>query len=253
MSSSPPDVVRTGWSRARLALLLTLCAAGASAYYFRSAIPWEAFIDRETQLRSWYREMPLLIAGAAFLVYVLMAALSIPGSTVLSLTYGWLLGFWTGLGVVNFASALGATMACALSRTLFREQVTLRWGARLVPIESALHREGSWYLLTLRLLPTVPFFLVNLAMGLTQYPLRRFYWISQIGMLPMGAIYVYAGSQTADLRTIVQRGPTAILSPQLLIALGLLAILPPVVRWVTHRIFKQSDRPIDVTVSVSKQ
>ncbi|RLS53884.1 MAG: TVP38/TMEM64 family protein [Planctomycetota bacterium] len=253
MPSSPPDVVRTGWSRTRIVLLLMLCAAGATAFYFRSAIPWQALIDRESQLRSGYRERPLLIAGAAFLVYVLMTGLSIPGSTVLSLTYGWLFGFWTGLGVVNFASALGATMACALSRTLFREQVTLRWGARLAPIESALHREGSWYLLTLRLLPTVPFFLVNLAMGLTQYPLRRFYWISQLGMLPMGAIYVYAGSQTVDLRTIVQQGPRAILSPQLLLALGLLAVLPLAVRWVTNKIARRSDRSVRVSVSVSKQ
>ena len=150
-----------------------------------------------------------------------------------------MVGLLALLLAVSFSSSLGATISCALSRTLFREAATQRLGSRLRFIEESLARDGDFYLLTLRLLPQVPFFLINLAMGLTRYPLGRFYWISQLGMLPATCVYVYAGSQAVDLQTLVDQGPWSLLTPRLVVALCLLALLPwilrSVVRWVRPR------------------
>ncbi len=225
-------------SASRIAVAIAVVLLLAVAYHYRTILSWQTLIDREAQLRDWYRSDALLVLGCALGIYVAMTALSIPGATVLTLGCGWLFGFWPGLAVVSFASAMGATMACALSRTLFREAVSRRWGARLAPIEAAIERDGSWYLLTLRLLPTVPFFLVNLALGLTRYPLRRFYWVSQIGMLPATAVYVYAGSQAVDLRTLSEQGAGALVTPRLIAALCLLGVLPLVLRWVVRRLVR---------------
>ncbi len=206
---------------------------------FRSSFSLEALVAREAEFRATYHQHPILVLSVAFGLYVAMTALSIPGASLLTLASGWLFGFWPALVLVSFASSGGATISCALSRTLFRDAAAHRLGGRLRVIEESLAKDGDFYLLTLRLLPTVPFFLVNLAMGLTRYSLWRFYGISQLGMLPATCVFVYAGAQAADLKTLVDRGPGSLLTPRLVVALCLLALLPwilrSVVRWVRPR------------------
>jgi uncharacterized membrane protein YdjX (TVP38/TMEM64 family) len=199
----------------------------------------ENLVAREAEFRGTYQQHPVTVLSIAFVLYVAMTALSIPGASVLTLACGWLFGFWPALALVSFSSSLGATIACGLSRTLFREAAAYRLGSRLKWIEASLAQDGDFYLLTLRLLPQVPFFLINLAMGLTRYPLGRFYWISQLGMLPATCVYVYTGSQAVDLKTLHEQGPGSLLTTRLVVALCLLALLPwilrSVVRWVRLR------------------
>lgn len=219
----------------RVALIVVALGLGGALWWQRAEFSTESLIARETQLRDLYRREPGGLLAAGFVLYVLMTALSIPGASVLSLVFGWLFGFWPGLAVVSFASSLGATLACGLSRTLFREAAARRLGSRLQAMERSLARDGDFYLLTLRLLPQVPFFLINLALGLTNFPLWRFYLVSQVGMLPATAVFVYAGAQAVDLKTLLQQGPGSLLKPQLILALCLLAVVPwilrSVVRW----------------------
>jgi uncharacterized membrane protein YdjX (TVP38/TMEM64 family) len=202
----------------------------------RSFLTADAIIARESQFRAIYTSNPVTVLAGSFLLYVVMTSLSIPGAVLLTLAFGWLFGFWAALGVVSFASALGATLACGLSRTLFREAATRRLGAKYQVIEDSLARDGDFYLLTLRLLPQVPFFLINLTIGLTRYPLWRFYLISQIGMLPATCVFVYAGSQTVDLKTLIEQGPRSLLTPNLILALCMLAVVPwimrSLIRWI---------------------
>jgi uncharacterized membrane protein YdjX (TVP38/TMEM64 family) len=219
----------------RVLLIVVALGLGGALWWQRAEFSTESLIARETQLRDLYRREPGGLLAAGFVLYVLMTALSIPGASVLSLVFGWLFGFWPGLAVVSFASSLGATLACGLSRTLFREAAARRLGSRLQAMERSLARDGDFYLLTLRLLPQVPFFLINLALGLTNFPLWRFYLVSQVGMLPATAVFVYAGAQAVDLKTLLQQGPGSLLKPQLILALCLLAVVPwilrSVVRW----------------------
>jgi len=164
---------------------------------------------------------PWRFAAGYFLLYVVVAALSLPGATVLTLGGGALFGFWKTLALVSFASTIGATLACALARTLFREAMTRRMGPRLAAIDQGIRKEGAFYLFTLRLIPLFPFFVVNAAMGLTAVPLSTFYLVSQLGMLPGTAVYVNAGTQLGRIESL-----SGIVSPELLVSFALLGLFP---------------------------
>jgi pyruvate/2-oxoglutarate dehydrogenase complex dihydrolipoamide dehydrogenase (E3) component/uncharacterized membrane protein YdjX (TVP38/TMEM64 family) len=164
---------------------------------------------------------PILSAGIFFVVYVAVTALSLPAAALLTIAGGALFGFTTGTLLVSFASTLGATLAMLLARYLLRDSVQSRFGARLKAIDDGLAREGAFYLFALRLVPVFPFFLVNLTLGLTRLPARTFFWVSQIGMLPATAVYVYAGTEIGQLTSL-----KGLISPSLLGAFALLGLLP---------------------------
>ncbi len=235
--TSPEVAPSRGWTRWAVGVVVVLGVGLLLTY--RSSFSLDALGAREAEFRATYRQHPIVVLSVAFGLYVAMTALSIPGASVLSLAFGWLFRFWPALVLVSFASSVGATISCGLSRTLFRDAAAHRLGSRMRLIEESLARDGDFYLLTLRLLPTVPFFLVNLAMGLTRYPLWRFYGISQLGMLPGTCVFVYAGSQAVDLQALKDQGPGSLLTPELVLALCLLAFIPwilrSVIRWVRPR------------------
>ncbi|MEZ6051815.1 MAG: TVP38/TMEM64 family protein [Planctomycetaceae bacterium] len=159
-----------------------------------------------------------------------MTGLSIPGAVALTLMYGWFFGFWRGVILVSFASTTGATVAFLLARFLLQDVVQAKFGDRLKAFNQALEREGAFYLFTLRLIPLFPFFVINLVMGLTPLRTSTYWWVSQLGMLPGTAVYVYAGSSVPDLATLAERGTSGILTPNVLIAFALLGLFPLVIR-----------------------
>jgi uncharacterized membrane protein YdjX (TVP38/TMEM64 family) len=190
--------------------------------------------EREAQLRETTLQYPLLVYGAAFLIYVAVTGLSLPGATVLSLSCAWLFGFWPALVLVSFASTTGATLAFLLSRYLFREALVARFGSRLEAFNAALAREGAWYLFTLRLIVVAPFWVVNLVMGLTPIRVRTFWWVSQLGMLPGTIVFVWAGSSIPTLNDMAQQGVGSIFKPQLIAAFVALGLFPLVVKYVVR-------------------
>jgi pyruvate/2-oxoglutarate dehydrogenase complex dihydrolipoamide dehydrogenase (E3) component/uncharacterized membrane protein YdjX (TVP38/TMEM64 family) len=181
-----------------------------------------------------YQNQPWLTLGMFFVGYVAAAALSIPGALVLTLAAGALFGLWVGLLVVSFASSLGALLAFLSARYLLRDAIQSRFGKSLAPINEGVRKDGVVYLLTLRLVPVFPFWLINLLMGLTPMKASRFYATSQIGMLAGTAVYVNAGTQLAAIQS-----PADILSPALLGSFVLLGIFPllakAAVQWVQAR------------------
>ncbi|HEX9684517.1 MAG TPA: FAD-dependent oxidoreductase, partial [Burkholderiales bacterium] len=139
-----------------------------------------------------------------------------PGATVMTLVGGAIFGLLWGTVIVSFASSIGATFAFLASRFLLREWVQARFGHHLKAINEGVAREGGFYLFTLRLIPAVPFFAINLAMGLTPMRSATFYWVSQLGMLAGTIVYVYAGTTLGEFR----------ISVEVLIAFTLLGIFP---------------------------
>jgi uncharacterized membrane protein YdjX (TVP38/TMEM64 family) len=220
----------------RLIVLGLVAAVIAGGYYFLSDyLSMEALADQEQRLRNLQHEYPVLAYGIAFLIYVAVTGLSLPGATVLTLAYSWFFGLARGIVLVSFASTTGATLAFLLSRYLFRDAVQRRFGDRLVRFNDALDRDGAFYLFTLRLIPVVPFFVINAVMGLTPIRTVTYWWVSQLGMLPGTVVYVYAGSSVPSLQTLADDGIGAVLSPEqlgrLLVAFALLGLFPLVVRW----------------------
>jgi len=185
-------------------------------------------------LLALYRDQPLLTLLAYFGIYVTAAALSIPGAAVLTLAAGAIFGLGVGLLVVSFASSLGALLAFLVARYLLADAVQSHFGKKLKPINEGIARDGVLYLLTLRLVPVFPFWLVNLLMGLTPIPAARFYLVSQIGMLAGTVVFVNAGTQLAAINA-----PGDVLSAGLLGSFVLLGIFPliakAIVGWLHGR------------------
>lgn len=172
-------------------------------------------------------EQPWLVAGVYALVYVAVTALSIPGAAILTLAGGALFGLWLGLAIVSVASTVGASLAFLGARYLLRDVVQARFGERLSGFQQGLEKDGAFYLFTLRLVPVVPFFLINLLMGLTRMPLRTFFWVSQLGMLAGTAVYVNAGTELARIESL-----SGIVSPGLLASFALLGVFP----WLARKV-----------------
>jgi len=215
-------------------LLGTVIVAVLGLYFYGDKV-MPALAARETQLHSFVSERPLESFAIAFVIYILVTGLSLPGAAALTVLYGWLFRFWPGVIVVSFASTSGATIAFLLSRYLFGRAIQTRYGERLTAFNAAMEREGAFYLFTLRLIPQVPFFVINAVMGLTKLRTRTFWWVSQLGMLPGTCVYVLAGANAPTLQRIADEGLASILDWKWMLALILLGVLPLALKWLLGR------------------
>ena len=177
--------------------------------------------SRQAELDAWREARPLLAALIFFAGYVAATALSLPGAAVMTLAAGAIFGLGWGTLIVSFASTIGATLAFLTARWLLGDWVQRRFGERLAALNAGVEKDGAFYLFTLRLVPLFPFFVINLAMGLTTMRPRTFYWVSQLGMLAGTLVYVNAGTQLARIDSL-----SAIASPALLASLAALGVFP---------------------------
>jgi uncharacterized membrane protein YdjX (TVP38/TMEM64 family) len=199
------------------------------------AVFWAFHLDRYITLsylkessdrfRAIYSEHRALVILVYFLVYVATTSLSLPGAAVLTIAGGALFGLATGTLIVSFASAIGATLACFVSRFLLRDWVQGKFGDKIAKVNEGVEKEGAFYLFTLRLIPIFPFWVINLVMGLTRMTLWRFYWVSQLGMFAGTIVYVNAGKELAKIDSL-----KGILSPGLIISFVLLGLFPIVAK-----------------------
>ncbi|MEE4639444.1 MAG: FAD-dependent oxidoreductase [Wenzhouxiangella sp.] len=217
----------------KLALRLLLIAAFFAAIAAFFALDLGQFFSLETlrvqrdSLMEFTEQNLLLVLSAFMLVYITMAALSVPGAAVLTIAGGALFGVALGTIAVSFASTIGATLVFLAARFLFQDAVQKRFGRRLKAINEGVERDGALYLLALRLVPAFPFWVINLVMALTPIRTWTYYWVSQLGMLPATIVYVNAGTQLAQIESTGD-----ILSPGLIGAFALLGLLPLILRWV---------------------
>lgn len=177
--------------------------------------------EQQAAFAALYSEHRLLVIAAYMSLYIGVTAMSLPGAAVMTLAGGGLFGLALGSVVVSFASTIGATLACFVSRYLLRDWVQAKFGEKLGKINEGMAKEGGFYLFSLRLVPIFPFFVINLVMGLTTIPLTTYYWVSQLGMLPATIVYVNAGTQLAAIESL-----GGILSPGLLFSFVLLGLFP---------------------------
>lgn len=211
--------------RLSLVALLLSVAVFFRAYHLERYFSLEYIKASQAGFAALYAEHRLLVIATYFAIYVAVTALSLPGAAVMTLAGGALFGLATGLVIVSFASSIGATLACAVSRFVLRDWVQNKFGDKLTTINSGIETEGAFYLFTMRLVPIFPFFVINLLMGLTTMKLRTFYWVSQLGMLAGTVVYVNAGKELAKISSL-----SGILSPSLLISFAILGVFPIAVK-----------------------
>lgn len=199
-----------------LIAVIVFFAAGGQRYF-----SFENLKVQQAALEGWRETHPRGAALGFFALYIAFTSLSLPAATILTVLAGAIFGLGLGTLLVSFASAIGATIAMLAARFVLRDWVQARYARRLDTLNRGVEREGAFYLFTLRLIPAVPYFLINLAMGLTPIRTWTFYWVSQVAMFPATLLYVNAGTQLARVKS-----PHDILTWQLIGAFVLLGIFP---------------------------
>jgi len=179
--------------------------------------------NRQTLL-DYYATHKLIMVAGFMAIYIIQTALSLPGAAILSLAAGAIFGSIMGTVYANIAATIGATLAFLVTRYLLRDVVLNKFGGKLEGMNRELEERGFSYLLFLRLVPLFPFFLINLAAGLTRLPLRTFFFGTMLGIIPGGFVYVNAGASLATIDSL-----SGIASPRVLgsfALLGLFALVP---------------------------
>jgi uncharacterized membrane protein YdjX (TVP38/TMEM64 family) len=208
-------------SRAFLLIAIVISIGLFFAFDLQANFTLETLKSKQAAMLAFYQAHPMVTLAIYMLIYVATTALSLPGATILTLAGGGIFGLGMGTLVVSFASTIGASLAFLAARFLFRDAVKAKFGDRLATIDEGMAKEGAFYLFTLRLVPAVPFFMINLLMGLTVIKLRTFYWVSQLGMLAGTIVYVNAGTQLAKLDSL-----SGIVSPLLVGSFVMLGLFP---------------------------
>ena len=220
--------------------ILLLCALlGAFIVIYTQLPPGSLTLEnlqaRHQALLLYCQQAPLQSAALYFILYVLVTTLSLPGAALLTLLGGALFGLWPGILLVSFASTLGATLAMLVSRYLLRDWVQHRFAGPMRTVNDGVARDGAFYLFALRLMPLFPFFVVNLLAGVTALGVRRYWWVSQLGMFPGAIVYLNAGHQLGQITSLHD-----ILSPGVVFAFTLLGLLPLITRWLFARFSRTS-------------
>ncbi|MFT5677156.1 MAG: pyruvate/2-oxoglutarate dehydrogenase complex dihydrolipoamide dehydrogenase (E3) component, partial [Paraglaciecola sp.] len=207
----------------RTILVIIIAALIASFFIFdlNQYLTLESLKSNQQSLAE-YIDANWLVAFIAYLViYAAAAALSVPGAAILTIGAGALFGFGWGLLLASFASSIGATLAFLVSRFLLRNWVKRTFSTKLESIDKGMEKDGAFYLLSLRLVPLFPFFIINLVMGVTAIKTWTYYWVSQLGMLIGTAVYVNAGTQLVEINQL-----SDIVSGDLILSFILLGLFP---------------------------
>ena len=172
-----------------------------------------------------FTEANFTAAVAMFIVaYVIVAGLSLPGAVILTLAGGFLFGAVFATLFVNIGATTGATLAFFAARYLLRDTVEQKFGKALGPFQEGFTKNAFSYLLTLRLIPLFPFFVVNLVSGLTRIRVGTYIAATAIGIIPGSFVYAYAGRQLGTINSLKEIASPNVIGA--LVLLGLLALVP---------------------------
>lgn len=181
----------------------------------------------------FYQAQPFKVILFFFLFNTTMAALPIPGVSMVSLLGGALFGFFPGLMYTSIATAVGNLLGFFIARYFLQEWVEKRYGQKVRMFKNEWQREGALALFSFRIFPFIPSFVANLIMGVSKLHWWTFFWVSWLGRTPMVLVYTWAGVQFANIE-----GLDDILSPKVASAFILLAIMPWVFRHLKQRYYE---------------
>ena len=220
----------------RLALATIILFAIGAFFFFDLGqyLTLDSLKHHQGDLAAYRNLHPFTTSAVYVAIYITVAALSLPGAALMTLTGGAIFGLIWGTALANIAASIGATLAFLSARFLFAETIERKFANQISAINQGIDKDGAFYLFSLRLVPVVPFFVINVVMGLTRLPVWTFFWVSAVGMLGGAAVYANAGTQLAQINNL-----SDIASFKLLLSFALLGIFPITVRklleWVKTR------------------
>ncbi len=216
------------WWRRILGWALVAALAGLAAFALSRHLKLPSLAELKMHARAlaaYGVAHPFRLPGLFVIVCAFLSALPLPGAELLAVAAGAVFGLVEGTLLIAFAVTLGSCGAFLIGRFLLRGAVRRHLQSRLTLLARGIEREGAFYLFALRMIPAIPFFVVNVAMGATSLRLRTFAWVSALGMLPAIVAYVNAGRALGRLQSL-----SGILSPGILASFAVLGLLPLLTR-----------------------
>ena len=211
-------------------IFILILAFFTSYFYLQEILNLDSLKQNVNWLMMWASKEIVLSRFVFFISYIIFAGLSFPFLPgVLTVAAGALFGVVEGVILVSFASTLGACICFLLSRYFLADFVNNKFFKKKSVMIEKFNENGPWYLLSLRLIPTISFILINLIMGVLPISIKKFYYISQLGMLPATIVYVNAGSEVSKINNI-----NDIMSLSLLMSFALIATLPLLIKWLVN-------------------
>ena len=211
-------------------IFILILAFLISYFYLQEILNLDSLKQNVNWLMMWASKEIVLSRFVFFISYIIFAGLSFPFLPgVLTVAAGALFGVVEGVILVSFASTLGACICFLLSRYFLTDFVNNKFLKKKSVMIEKFNENGPWYLLSLRLIPTISFILINLIMGVLPISIKKFYYISQLGMLPATIVYVNAGSEVSKINNI-----NDIMSLSLLMSFALIATLPLLIKWLVN-------------------
>ena len=216
--------------RPALLIFILICTFLISYIYLQEIFNLDKLKENINFLKIWVSEEIYISRISFFILYILFSGLSFPlVPTILTIAAGAMFGVIEGVIIVSFASTIGACICFLLSRYLLKEFINDKFQKTKTIIDNKFSVNGNYYLLSLRLIPTISFVLINLIMGVLPISLFRFYYISQLGMLPATVIYVNAGSEISKVNNI-----NDVMSFTLMVSFILVATLPLLIKFAIN-------------------
>lgn len=218
----------------KAAIFVVLAGVAFASYWFLDLGRWLSLSGMQSGLSSLtdrYAANPFAFSASYFVAYAAASALAIPGAALLTLVAGSIFGLVKGVIIALSAATVGATASMVLSRFFLQRWLESKFPSQLEAVNRGIERDGAFYLFTLRLVPLFPFFLINVLMGMTRIKTWTYFWVSLVGMFPGSLVYVNAGRELAQIRSL-----SDITSPSLWLAFAALAALPWIGKWIVHLI-----------------
>lgn len=229
MDTTPrPSALARAWPLLLIAGLLVLAWASGAA----RLLSFEALAEHRAALSAWVAARPVAAAGTYVALYIAVVALSLPGGAVMTLAGGFLFGVWLGTALTVVGATLGACALFLAARSALAPLVAGRAAGLLDKVRPGLERDGFFYLLTLRLIPVVPFWLANLAPALVGMPFGAYAAATALGIIPGTAVFSGIGAGLGEILAAGGRPDlSVILSPPILLPLLGLAALSLLGAW----------------------
>ncbi len=210
-------------------IILLICLTVVSLLFYlldlHHYLTFEYLKGQQLFLQDYYATHTIITVLIFAVVYILVTSLSLPGAAPLTLVAGAIFGLLAGTILVSFVSTIGATIAFLIAKYLLHDFVQAKYAHRLKVINEGFNKEGAYYLFALRLVPVMPFFIINILMGLTKIKTRTFFLVSQVGMLPGTILYIFVGTNIGRINS-----PSEIFSWPIIFSFALLGIFPFIVK-----------------------
>jgi len=223
-----------------MAVSVVLAIAAFVHFDFGRLLSLTALKENRDRLLAFTEANYALAAVLFVIIYIIVTGLSLPGAVILTLAGGFLFGGFLGTVFVNLGATTGATLAFLVARHLLRDTVEHKFGRWLNPLQEGFSKNAFSYLMTLRLIPLFPFFVVNLVSGLTRVQVGTYVAATALGIIPGSFVYAYAGQQLGTINSLKEIASPNVIGA--LVLLGLLALSPVLYKKISQA---PAERPSD--------